>query len=74
MAKAVEFEILTGGGSVYVFKTWSVETFFSPHAHLSLNREDRWGTTNDFTTNFLHFSLFSTAVWKLGELQVYPFP
>ena len=25
--------------------------------HLSLNREGRWGTTDDFTTSFLHFSL-----------------
>ena len=27
--------------------------------HLSLNCEGRWGTTDDFTTSFLHFSLFS---------------
>ena len=31
----------------------------------SLNREGRWGTTYDFTTSFLHFSLFSTAFWDL---------
>ena len=31
------------------------------HLHLSLNREGRRGTTDDFTTSFLHFSLFSTA-------------
>ena len=35
------------------------------HHHQSLNREDRWGTTDDFATNFLHFSLFSTALWDL---------
>ena len=35
--------------------------------HLSLNREGRWGTTHDFTTNFLHFSLFSTALWDLAN-------
>ena len=29
---------------------------------LSLNHEGRWGTTADFATNFLHFSLFSTAL------------
>ena len=29
------------------------------------NREGRWGTTNDFATSFLHFSLFSTALWDL---------
>ena len=32
------------------------------HHHLFLNREGRWGTTDDFTTSFLHFPLFSTAV------------
>ena len=35
------------------------------HHHLSLNHEGRWGTTDDFTTSFLHFSLFSTALWDL---------
>ena len=31
----------------------------------SLNREGRWGTTDDFATSFLHFSRFSTALWDL---------
>ena len=31
--------------------------------HLSLSREGRLGTTDDFTTSFLHFPLFSTALW-----------
>ena len=35
------------------------------HHHLSLNHEGRWDTTDDFTTSFLHFSLFSTALWDL---------
>ena len=35
------------------------------HHHLSLNREGRWGTTDDFATGFLHFFLFSTALWDL---------
>ena len=35
------------------------------HHHQSLNREGRWGTTDDFATSFLHFSLFSTALWDL---------
>ena len=30
-----------------------------------LNRECRWGITDDFATSFLHFSLFSTALWDL---------
>ena len=33
--------------------------------YLSLNREDRLGATDDFATTFLHFSLFSTALWGL---------
>ena len=32
-------------------------------SHLSLNPEGLWGTTDDFATSFLHFSLFCTAVW-----------
>ena len=33
--------------------------------HLSLNCEGCWGSTDDFATSFLHFSLFSTALWDL---------
>ena len=35
------------------------------HHHQSLNRMGRWGTTDNFATSFLHFSLFSTALWDL---------
>ena len=35
--------------------------------HQSLNREGRWGTTDNFATSFLHFSLFSTAFWDLAN-------
>ena len=35
------------------------------HHHQSINREGRWGTTDDFATSFLHFFLFSTALWEL---------
>ena len=35
------------------------------HHHQSLNREGRSSTTDYFATNFLHFSLFSTALWDL---------
>ena len=35
------------------------------HHHQSFNREGRLGTTDDFATNFLHFSLFSKALWDL---------
>ena len=54
-------------GSVVV-KTWGQRTRASSihhHHHLFLNREGRWGTTDDFATSFLHFSLFSTAIWDL---------
>ena len=34
-------------------------------SHLSLNREGRWVTTDDFAASFLHFSLFFTALWDL---------
>ena len=33
------------------------------HHHLSLDRQGRWGTTDDCATTFPHFSLFSTALW-----------
>ena len=36
-------------------------------SHLSLNRKGRWGTTDDFPTSFLHFPLFSTALWDLAN-------
>ena len=42
----------------YVSYHWS-------SSYLSLNHEGRWGTTDDFTTSFLCFSLFSTALWDL---------
>ena len=37
------------------------------HHHPSLYRESRWGTPDDFTTSFLHFPLFSTALWDLAN-------
>ena len=36
------------------------------HHHLYLNRKGCWGTTDDFTTSFLHFSLYS-ALWNLAK-------
>ena len=35
------------------------------HHHLSFNCEGHWCTADDFTTSFLRFSLFSTALWDL---------
>ena len=40
--------------------------------HLSLSREGCWGTTDDFTTSFLHFSLYSTALWDLANSRPVP--
>ena len=37
------------------------------HHHLSLKREGRWGAIDGFTTSFLHFSLFSTALLDLAN-------
>ena len=37
------------------------------HHHQSLDREGRWGTTDDVATSFLHFPLFSTALWDLAN-------
>ena len=39
--------------------------YVTHHHHQSLNREGRWGTTDNFATSFLHFPLFSTALWDL---------
>ena len=41
--------------------------FTSLHLSLKLNCMGRLGTTDDFTTNFLHFSLFSTALCDLAN-------
>ena len=43
-------------------------------SHLSLNREGRWGTTDDFTTSFLHFFPILHCPLGLGELLTCPFP
>ena len=46
----------------------SMWTSFNHHyPHLSLNREGRWGITYDFKTSFLHFPLFSAALWDLAN-------
>ena len=37
------------------------------HHHLFLNHKGRWGTTADFATSFLHFSLFFTALGDLAN-------
>ena len=42
-----------------------MERISSISSHLPLKLEGRWGTTDDFATSFLHFCLFSTALWEL---------
>ena len=42
-------------------------------SHLSLNREGRWCTTDDFATSFLHFPVLH-CVLGLGELHACAFP
>ena len=37
------------------------------HHHLVLNHKGCWGSTDDFTTIFLYFSLFSTTLWDLAN-------
>ena len=44
------------------------------HHHQSLNREGRWGTTDDFATSFLHFFPVLHCPLGLAELQACPFP
>ena len=41
-----------------------VSYFLHLHLHLSVNCRGLRGTTDDFTTSFLHFSLFSSALWE----------
>ena len=57
----------TGGNNrVKPFWLWWGKTGGNQyHHHQSLNREGCLGTTDDFATTFLHFSLFSTALWDL---------
>ena len=49
VAKAVEVEMC--------FSSSSPPPPTPPHHHQSLNREGRWGTTDNFATSFLHFPL-----------------
>ena len=51
--------------NTFILGAYTAQCIMHHHHHLSLNREGRLGTTNDFTTSFLHFPLFSTALWDL---------
>ena len=41
--------------------------WYTHHHHQSHNCEGRLGTTDNFATSFLHFALFSTALWDLAN-------
>ena len=57
-------------GSTNVLSDESNHHHHHHHHHLSLNREGSWGTTGDFATSFLQFSLFSTALWDLANSRI----
>ena len=40
---------------------------------LSLNRKGGFGTSDDFTTSFLHCSMFSTVLWDLANSRLVHF-
>ena len=44
-----------------------VEGIHHLYRDLPLKHGGRWGTTDDFTASFLHFSQFSTALWDLAN-------
>ena len=54
-------------GEMVARATPSIISHLIISSHLSLNREGRRGITDDFATSFLHFSLFSTALWDLAN-------
>ena len=49
---------------------YTSELFDHYHHHVSLNREGRWGTTDDFATILLHFPMFTTALWDLPNSRL----
>ena len=54
-----------------------VEQIYHHHHHYHhqfLNREGRWGTTDNFATSLLHFPPVLHCPLGLGELQACPFP
>ena len=61
LQKTAKFGVI----SRYVHILFEWVTHHHHHHHQSLNREGRWGTTDDFATSFLHLFLFSTALWDL---------
>ena len=50
---------------------WIKSYVMSPPLYLSLNHMGHWGTTDDFTTSFLHFSLFYTAFQDMANTRLW---
>ena len=67
------FSVSSLMGNVHIVLLWrgqmSYQSILYDSGHLSyhhrqsLSCQGRWGTTDDFATSFLHFPLFSTALW-----------
>ena len=53
--------------TIFTLFLYAITVFHHHHHHQSLNREGRWGTTDDFATSFLHFPPFSTALWDVAD-------
>ena len=52
---------------MYVSFDRSVSSLSSSSSSIFFNREDSWGTTDDFATSFLHFSLFPVWLSKIHQ-------
>ena len=63
-----------GGLLMPVVGVKSIVSYIHHHHHQSLNREGRWGTTDNFATSFLYFFSVLHCPLGLAELQAYPFP
>ena len=54
---------------------WHCSSIHSSFAASSIPyRKGHWGTTDDFITSFLHFLLFSTALWDFANSRLVFFP
>ena len=56
---------------LYKFAEGLSKHHYHHHHHQSLNREGRWGTTNDLATSFLHFPCFPlpSGTWRTPGLS-----
>ena len=64
---AEEFIDVVGGGGVSYKEEEEEAEYIIIIITYPLTARVVWGTTNDFATNFLHFSLFSTALRDLAN-------